>query len=415
MATNPMLEADYYRFLDENGLKPYDPHHDLAQFERLDKQRKTASGAEGVETDHPPEVLEQFTEVINNKEMTFQRMIRHMAEETEEVIRTGLSMQPPQNVFAGEFPTGSFNALACPVDNGTLILVNTGTMALISKMIRLMVINIFEHLIGDILPKDVLKDVLKDEKVDIRFKSGKSPLSVAEVVENIARCVFGYVASDDASILPKLPVLGGPQRVSWSSLTLATERFIIAHEYGHAIAGHLDRSRTAVHAREIAGLKVYKKAWDDEFEADLIGARLVLHQTTKLKEDATLGTKESNGLRDAFESFAVSGALIFCKLDELVTEVERALYPEDTDSAWGDHPPSQQRYERLLEFFTKESSASVINSAVELADWLDDVRKWTTTLAEAVAGSEPDPENRMAAIAQLIPVFADGVGARDQT
>ena len=412
MPTNPMLEADYYRFLDENGLKPYDPQHSLDQFERLDKQRKTASGAEGIETDYPPEVLERFTEVINNKEMTFQRMLRHMAEETEEVIRTGLSMQPPQNVFAGEFPTGSFNALACPVENGTLILVNTGTMALISKMIRLMVINIFEHLIGDISPGDLFKD----EKVDFRFKSGKSPLSVAEVVENIARCVFGYVASDDASILPKLHVLGGPQRISWSNLTIATERFIIAHEYGHAIAGHLDRSRTAVHAREIAGLKVYKKAWDDEFEADLIGARLVLHQARnpKLKEGTTLGTKESKELRDASESFAVSGALIFCKLDELVTEVERALYPEDAASAWGDHPPSQQRYERLLEFFTKESSTFAIKSAAELTNWLDNVRKWTTLLAEAVAGSEPNPENRLAAIAQLIPIFAAGVGARDE-
>jgi len=67
MAINRRLEADYYRFLDENGLKPYDPQHSLAQFERLDKQRKMASGAEGIETDYPPEVLEQFTEVINNK------------------------------------------------------------------------------------------------------------------------------------------------------------------------------------------------------------------------------------------------------------------------------------------------------------------------------------------------------------
>jgi hypothetical protein len=86
-------------------------------------------------------------------------------------------------------------------------------MALISKMIRLMVINIFEHLIGDISPKDIIKDAPDTFK----FKSGQSPLSVSEIIENVARCVFGYVISENALLLPKTTY-------SWRSATSILEQ-----------------------------------------------------------------------------------------------------------------------------------------------------------------------------------------------
>jgi hypothetical protein len=184
---------------------------------------------------------------------------------------------------------------------------------------------------------------------------------------------------------------------------------------GHAVAGHLARSRSALNAREIGGLKVYKKAWEDEFEADLIGARLVLHQARNIQlegEARNLQPKDLNDLRNSFESFAISGVLIFFELDKIVTEVAQALYPERSNAIWGDHPPSQERSERLIKFFEQEHATWAIQSAKELTNWLNDVRKWTTMLAQAVAESQADPNNRALALNELIPAFAKAAGGQ---
>jgi hypothetical protein len=114
MMTNQLLEAEYYSFLKQNGLKPYDPEHSLAQFERLDKRRKTASGAEGVEADYPQEVHDLLADIIKNKEMTFQPVIRDMVSDVEGLVESCLGIQPPQHIFAGEFPTGSFTLWHAP-------------------------------------------------------------------------------------------------------------------------------------------------------------------------------------------------------------------------------------------------------------------------------------------------------------
>jgi hypothetical protein len=409
--TNETLESEYHNFLRQNGLKPYKPNHSHAQFERLDQKRKTASGAEGVETDLPKEVQDALSDVIATNEMTFQRVVRFLVTQIESVVEPCLGIQPLKDIFAGEFPTGSFNALAAPVKNGTLLLMNTGAMALISKLIRLMVINIFEHLIGNISPQEYFKD----QQATFNFKSGQSPLSVAELVERIALCVFGYVISDNALSLPNLPILGGPQRISWAHLTLSTEKFIIAHEYGHALAGHLSSARSGLHSREIGGLKIYKKLWDDEFEADLLGARLVLCEARNpwaSDKAVNISAVDSNELIRARESFAVSGVLIFFAIDRIVTTVSRALYPENPEATWSDHPPSEERSERLLDFFKGEKVTEAIQAANELTSWLRDVGTWTTMLAQGVAESEADPDNRPAALMELIPVFSSALGGK---
>lgn len=401
---NSSLKREYLLFLKQNGRKPYRPNLNLEAIERLDLERKTASGAEGFEEDYEQEVWDSVSEYKRSRRMTFESTIEQLANEIEECVEPCFGVARPSNIYAGEYPTGSFNAMACPVNGGSLVLVNTGAIVVISKMIRLMVINIFEHLVKD---KETLLSAGSSPR-RVQFRSGSAALTVPQIIENIARCIFGYVASDNALDLPNLPILGGLQRVSWFLMTSATERFVVAHEYGHLVAGHLT-SRSRFNARSVGGLSVYLKAQQAEFEADLNGARLVLfHARNPLEKSVQAPNVDE--LIPSYEYYAVAGTRIFFGLDSIITRVAASLFPESSEVIWVDHPPAKVREEKLLEFFKTEGAKVAVDSTDDLARWLHDVGHWTSMLAEGIAGSERNPARRMTIFSQLLPHFSSGLG-----
>jgi len=131
------------------------------------------------------------------------------------------------------------------------------------------------------------------------------------------------------------------------------EVFIVAHEYAHSLLGHLDdkniNNTVPIETFDDLDVKQIFHNWEDEIQADLLGAAL------------TLGVMNKKG----YDSFLAMIGIIVCTNSFEQFDLINALRSKNEKDLSTTHPPGTLRQSVLIEYFFYESDVKlfpIINS-----------------------------------------------------
>jgi hypothetical protein len=195
----------------------------------------------------------------------------------------------PEGVYVGVFPTNSFNACSDLIDSQKLILVNTGAFELLEALTTLFILHCSDT-------------------------NGAHPKVAAQFIQQY--CQHKALPHPDQWTAVELHHEGQLA----THLTTVSEEFLVAHEYGHFVSGHLG------HAVRTFESKADPKSWAEEFLADRWATNAL-----------TIST--SNNTSDEELSIVCSGPLVFFAVQSLIEDYERGK--QDIESHT--HPPAVDR------------------------------------------------------------------------
>ncbi|MEU6780076.1 hypothetical protein ABZ912_12790 [Nonomuraea angiospora] len=245
--------------------------------------------------------------------------------------RSGIALPGP--VYVGEYPHNSFNAQACAVPGGTLILVNTGLMTLLYEVAKC---------IGSsmrILTRTEDHGLLEEEETPELTRQRDDARTT------VAHAVLAYIFQGNPGLGGRIPLTADSRALAGIPLAEAARDFVVGHEFGHFLSGHLDGSA----ARERSGEWI-RKSHDQELEADEIGALLMLRRVGD----------PGNELR---KNLAAAGPFLFFAIDHLVTRVRNEVNGIPMGLIVTDHPPSDERAGILRRLFLEVEGPGALQFA----------------------------------------------------
>ena len=274
-------------------------------------------------------------------------LLQETAIKIEQSIRN-LRLRLEHDVFVGEFPTSSINAQARRVHSGVLVLINRGLMTFLYEVLK--VTSLSWQFADFQSGRPVVESAVGD--------SGRDP---DEIGECLADLILAYVAGtarqNPAAIAP-----GYSKSIMIGSLLDQCERFVVAHEYGHILMGHLDKPRYRSVTTAVGDIEFVFKDWEMEFEADEMAAQVVLDSVPRVIDDQ----KKSFALQ-----IAVNGPLMLFALDELLTKAWNECQGLRGFPLVTDHPPPMLRAAALCTYFERsgipESAIPLVRANV---DWI---------------------------------------------
>jgi hypothetical protein len=113
--------------------------------------------------------------------------------------------------------------------------------------------------------------------------------------------------------------------------------FVLGHEYGHMVAGHLLHVSSAGEDRSLVGVDALDYSWRQELEADVVGCRLSVAAMEQLGYDPVLSFWGADFFFSAMDVMDRATSLLSCG-----DENKRKL---------GSHPPSKDRRSHLRRTF----------------------------------------------------------------
>lgn len=326
---NDQLRSEYLKLLTRHGLKPWDTPPDWEQIARATKDRMVlAARAKG--DHHMVEAIEEsYKAKLKDSKHPADRLLCSASDWIEEAIRKSAkySGQFLANVYVGDFPTGTFNAQATPIKGGYLILVNSGASVLIRTVYSLLAS--VRHL--DRITKE------------------------SDVVSIMGEVFESYQSSGDPMYGP-LNQAFGSDAILAAALTLACDRFMIAHEYAHVLAGHLvgSRKRLSSLSTPAGNINVSEKDYQMELEADRIAYELLIGTDQPSQIDTTYFRQAEAGdptvTTKAMECAALMVApLLFLAIDLLRQRVASSF--KDPNAGFErsmTHPSTVERMQQII-------------------------------------------------------------------
>lgn len=277
-------------------------------------------------------------------------LLNDITEEFEAIFKV-LKLKAPEHYLFGTLPINQVNgmAMAIPENPCKLIIIETGLFGFANLMCKVVASSfVFE----------------KDER-------GMSSFSM-----DINQC---RQQIEDNPLIPErffdvltaYVVLGKPhfakqyfleQRYDGLSTLLRQgfEYFVIAHEFGHLIAGHLDTKEKKDY--NIAGNTTEEIVtnWNQEFEADLIGTNILINVMRRRGFDMSLsywGIEVFFGCLDVVEK----------TLSVLRTGATGEQSLSET------HPPTLMRRQRIREAMTKSFDKQTVDSVLAITSVVEQV------------------------------------------
>lgn len=334
------LRAEYEAYLSRHGLKPRRVPS-RRQREAIYREATRITYEEALSRDDPWAEAVLIGSEKNRERHLAETDARHVLpieiEEIAEAIEATIHALPEfatkfhDNVFVGEFPTGSVDCQTVKVEGGYLILVSSGTLMMLQQVLTFLV----------------------------REGGAGDPASVGgrTAATGVAAILATYLQSGDPGYGPR-PLVGGMQAFLWGSLSAAAKQFVVAHEYGHILAGHLDDPETSSITLETkaGAIDVLRKDHAQEFEADDIGYRLTLGVSAYENFDLTAITAaDDSDARSVLEVALTKKCLIASPFTLLTIDTildkfrEVARNIADAPSLFNTHPPPTERIGRLME------------------------------------------------------------------
>ncbi|MBB5953547.1 hypothetical protein FHS29_000117 [Saccharothrix tamanrassetensis] len=257
-------------------------------------------------------------------------------------------------VLAGVFPTGTLDGLCVPVPGrGVLVLVNSALPDLAGAVLKIMT---------GALPN-----------------YGTPPLLTAEQASyTLAEALNAYLYGNGAVEARPLPELSGQRSALVGLMLRRATQFVIAHEVGHVLAGHLVNSRRWTDPNTPVGvLDAQSVGWSREHEADRIAAMVMLHSLDDLSPREL----------DVHEPCLVAALLLVPFLHEITDRFADELGLAVPFA--GSHPPPVRRIQSLVEHLAERvRTPRALDLAADVATWLEDqvtdVREWFRLVDEVL-------------------------------
>lgn len=258
----------------------------------------------------------------------------HANKVEHDIKRLGLKLN--HAVLVADFPTSSVNAQVCLVDGGALVLVNRGLMTFLYHATKVISLSI------------AFADFYGDGKMKYGSQKGNFSLSKEQIVGHWVDLIVNYLLCRKPVLVDKL-ILSTAKASALMELVTFSEYFVIAHEYGHIILGHL-RSERIIRRRCLGGsLEFVAKDWEMEFEADRFALRLLYESVPRVIDHTD----------KSFLLQSVLGApLLFFALDRIITRTWAEVEGLQQIPVIADHPPAHLRSDALMRYNTEAGITS---------------------------------------------------------
>lgn len=252
------------------------------------------------------------------------RMIRTRAEQIESAA-TAHGMEISERPLLGTLPTGQVNAMTYLVPGSRYhVVVFERDLFTFALLLSKAICCAFP-----VEPSVTERTTFVTSLGPVRQRIEEHP----ELVERFTELVLAYALTGRPT--PATPYLPGRAH-QHLALVLRTslELFILGHEYGHVLAGHLSQvSRTAPSRARLDDVGALEYSWRQEYEADAIGCRLAHSAMKGLGYDSALSFWGA----DSF----------FSGMDVMDRATSLLLHGDEERHTLSSHPPSEQRRERL--------------------------------------------------------------------
>ena len=277
-------------------------------------------------------------------------VVKELADELDEAANVLGMKLPPIPVF-GTLPLKQVNAMAVPVPHADecIIVFQVGLFGFM---------NLASKAFAAALPVDTDGNgatfSVDPETVRAHLRSDGAP------VRRMGELLEAYVCHGDPHVAEQY-LMGNPGLAVANIFRRTAEQFVLAHEYGHLIGGHLAIERAAAGSPAMAEVHGIPQDWQQEYEADFLGTLLTAQANASKGFDLALAYA---GVDLAFTAIAL---------------VERAVALSTTGDAerrasTDSHPPATSRRHTMrlaLESLTDDEKQ--VEGARGLAEALEQI------------------------------------------
>jgi hypothetical protein len=266
--------------------------------------------------------VEELKSIVSNERDMMAYHARQLVEKLPHVFRSKLADIP-----VGTLPTIDFNATAKSHFGDPYIVIRTG---LISKL----------HIIAECFAATV------------RLSPGEPPeMNVADAGVSVFRNMMAWLRNDarwlGSSEGSGVDVVSYERRGLVGTLTYHAQDFILGHEYGHILLGHL--STNCEPSPGVSGLQRIVRSRDDEIAADKVGFEFATQSCRSMHNDISMGVL---GVALTIQAFRLIE--FFAPPSELST-----------------HPSGSDRLSRFYDWLGPERKEMVAGQLDELNDFID--------------------------------------------
>jgi hypothetical protein len=290
---------------------------------------------------------------------------KHFVRILDAAKKCDLTYENIQHTYIGTVLSGNYNGFACKIPETceNLILLDEELFFLASILSKIVTLSLPEfkystNAMQFSLDKDkIMNHISENAEIRYRFK-----LLVYDYLYK--KRSITYLKPDSRFVNFR------------ANLIYSLELFVVGHEYGHIISGHLDNSATEMLNINNIEIEEIKLNWENEYKADEIGIRLMLEAIK------TIGQLP----------FCYVGAdLFFTFLDVHERALKLFLTGEDSESVGSDsHPPTAMRREKIkmhIKSNMPERDIPIYDMFNKFIDevmeilWNDIKEKWALSLA----------------------------------
>ncbi|MDO3627662.1 hypothetical protein [Mucilaginibacter sp. BT774] len=244
---------------------------------------------------------------------------------------------PDINCYSGEFPTHSMNAECRLTTSGYLFLINSGFIYLtheVSKVMTLLALNASNN--------------INEGYTDRVFAM------------NLSNLLITYLFLDfNARPRARLEIRSREQYVIFSLVSAACTKFVLAHEFGHALSGHLT-SNLVINDQDFI-----QKNFEEELEADRVGINLLLFHKESIHQDEI----------DLSNTVSVAAITLLFELDNLLQflmndPIIKTLFVNrfEKNNPHFTHPSSTIRMTQMVDLLDSNYPFIDIQLALSLAE-----------------------------------------------
>lgn len=275
------------------------------------------------------DTLEYLRSQYKPNRTPFEHLIRSYEKEIEDML-SSVGFPLPKNVLTGELPINSFNAQACRTKSGGLIvLINSELFLFLYQVSR-----IYSNSMV------IAKSSTPSEVVS------NSVFDFPKACKALAECLYAYIVDRDSGNAPRYPKNSGIRDNIESHLLRGAEFFVVAHEFGHILSGHLgeekDIKKCILDTDDLVTLNLIEKSWKEEYEADSVGLGLLSEYSLRLKN------AHGSEVGKNFQPFTLGGACLFFCLDDYIISAVNILNGLEIEHKWiSDHPHPKDRINAL--------------------------------------------------------------------
>ena len=268
-----------------------------------------------------------------------------------------LSYAPPKHYLFGTLPTNRVNGMAMTIPNNPykLVILETGLFGFANLVCKVIATSfIFQETDSESL-------TFSTDIADCKNKIDTNPI----IVERFYEVIVAYVAMGNPHYAKQYFLDKEYESVA-SLLRSGFEYFVFAHEFGHLIAGHLDDNEQKNYDLADSKTKEIVTNWAQEFEADFIGANILVNVM---------------GQRGYDISLSYWGIEVFFGCVDIVEKTLSILKTGtiDLESLSETHPPILMRRERIREIISRSFDEETSKSVISISEIVEEIinHLWT--------------------------------------